>query len=627
MTNVIPEEKIAEIRSAADIVDVVSGDVLLKKSGKNYLGLCPFHSEKTPSFTVSPDKQIFHCFGCGEGGNVFSFVMKQEGIPFPKAARKLARRYNIVLPDHRMNFEQKRRLDEKDRLYSYNQKGLAYYRQILNDKSLGYTARKYLQERGLNQDSIDHFQIGYAPAGWDNLLNYMVSKRKTPAALEKSGLVVPKKNRNGYYDRFRNRIMFPIVDISNRVVGFGGRVLNDDLPKYLNSPETPVYNKGRSLYGLNLAKPICRQTGQIIVVEGYFDVIALHQHGVRNAVATLGTSLTTEHVRLIKSCVGVNGKVLLVFDSDEAGIKAARRSIDVFDKEYVSAQILVLESGYDPDTYIFEHGAEAFRNKAAKAMEMIPFLLNTAIRRYGLSVDGKVKIISELQNALNSLSDVVARSLYVKMISEQLEIDEIALAERLKNTKTSTAPRMLDPSRTMNGEGNRPTALSKASDHYRLERQIIAMMLQVPGICPSVTHSEALSLIEDPKLKRIGNTIIEIYNKLLINSRDTAALHRSEYKQQQWIAEILNSLTDEKDRKLIADMAIHDEVWSIEGCEKQVLHFVETSQKKRLQRDIDTRIKEAIRLKDDDLVNELLVEKQSLAVKREKRKMALINRK
>ena len=260
-------------------------------------------------------------------------------------------------------------------------------------------------------------------------------------------------------------------------------------------------------------------------------------------------------------------------------------------------------------------------------MEIIPFLLNHAIRRYGLSVDGKVKIISELQNALNSLSDVVARSLYVKMISEQLEIDERALAERLEKTEVSTLARMSHPSRIMTDEGNRPTGLSKVSDHHRLERQIIAMMLQIPGICNSVTHSEALLFIEDPKLKRIGNTIIEIYNRQLIDARNTAVPHRSELKQEQWITDILNSLKDEKDRQLIADMAIRDEAWTIEGCEKQVLHFVETSQKKRLQRDIDTRIKEAIRRKDDDLVNELLVEKQNLAIKREKRKMALINRK
>jgi DNA primase len=404
-------------------------------------------------------------------------------------------------------------------------------------------------------------------------------------------------------------------------------VLNDDLPKYLNSPETPVYNKSRSLYGLNLAKSICRQTGQIIIVEGYFDVIALHQHGVRNAVATLGTSLTSEHARIIKSCVGENGKVLLVFDSDEAGIKAARRSVDVFDKEYVSAQILILDAGYDPDTFIFEHGVEVFRNRAAKALDIIPFLLNTAIRRYGLSIDGKVKIISELQNALNSLSDVVARSLYVKMISEQLEINETALVERLKKNEVSTVSRIAHPSRTMTDVRDRSTALSKASDHNRLERQIIAMMLQIPGICPSVMHSEALAFIEDPKLKRIGKTIIEIYNRLLIDSRDTAAPNRSELNQEQWIADILESLKDEKDRQLVADMAIRDEAWTIDGCEKQVLHFVETTQKKRLQRDIDTRIKEAMRRKDDDLVNELLVEKQSLAIQRERRKMALINRK
>jgi DNA primase len=628
LTNVIPEDKIAEIRSAADIVDVVSAAVLLKKSGKNYLGLCPFHSEKTPSFTVSPDKQIFHCFGCGEGGNIFSFVMKQEGITFPEAVRTLARRYNVSLPDRRMSPDQKRRIDERERLLAVNQKGMRYFRRALSDGVAGRIARQYLQKRKLTQATIDNFQIGYAPDGWDNVLNYLVRKRIPLDLIEKSGLIVPRKNRNGYYDRFRNRIVFPILDINNRVLGFGGRVMTDDLPKYLNSPETPVYNKSRSLYGLHLAKRHCRETGSVIVVEGYFDVIALHQHGVCNAVATLGTSLTSEHVRLLRGCIGENGKVLLVYDSDEAGIKAARRSIDVFDKEYVSAQILILDSGYDPDTYIFEYGAAEFKHAAAGAMDVIPFLLDTSIRRHGLSVEGKVKVVSELQDALTSLSDVVARSLYLKMMAEQLQIDETALLEKLRQTAaiptTGGARRSIFDS---HGDKDRISQIATTHVHARLEKQIIAMMLQVPEICPTITKLEALTCLESQQLSQIGQVILDCYSRSSARSNRNTARQGSEHEPQEWIADILGSLADEKDRQLVADMAIGDEAWNFDGCEKQVVHFVETTRKNRLQQDIDNRIKEAVHNQDEKLVDKLLIEKQSLAIKRERRKMALINRK
>ncbi len=628
LTNVIPEDKIAEIRSAADIVDVVSGAVLLKKSGKNYLGLCPFHSEKTPSFTVSPDKQIFHCFGCGEGGNVFSFVMKQEGIAFPQAVRTLARRYSIALPDQRMSPDQKRRLDEFERLLAINQEGMLYFRRALKDSTGGQNARDYLQKRGLTQETIDLFQIGYAPEGWDNVLNHLVGKRVPQALIEKSGLVVPRKNRSGFYDRFRNRIIFPIIDINNRVLGFGGRVMNDDLPKYLNSPETAVYNKSRSLYGLHLAKPYCRQTGTVIIVEGYFDVIALHQHGVCNVVATLGTSLTPEHVRLLRGCIGESGKVLLVYDSDEAGIKAARRSIDVFDKEYVSAQILVLDSGYDPDTYVFEHGAASFNKAAARALDIIPFLLETAVSRHGLSVEGKVKIVSELQDTLTSVSDVVARSLYVKMVAEQLEIDETALLEKLRQKEARSVSRF----------AHRPANISPAGDkrifndaraevHGRLDRQIITMMLQVPDICPTIAKLQALSCLDNQRLLRIGQVILSCYHRSTARSNPGESRNLTELKPELWIADILASLADENDRQLVADMAIRDEAWTIEGCEKQVMYFVEMTHKNRLQQDIDSRIKEAVHNRDEKLVNKLLIEKQSQAIKREKRKMELINRK
>ncbi|MFZ0727970.1 MAG: DNA primase [Desulfobacterales bacterium] len=625
MTSFIPDEKIAEIRQAADIVDIVSGVVLLKKGGKNYLGLCPFHSEKTPSFTVSPDKQIFHCFGCGEGGDVFSFVMKQEGLSFAEAVRDLARRCGITLPERRMSGAQRRRLDENEQLLAVNRLAMDFFQKSLTDGPAGEGARSYLAKRGLTRATIEQFQIGFAPKGWDHLCKHLMGQNLPASIIEKSGLVLPRKNSGGYYDRFRERIMFPISDVNRRVIGFGGRVMDDALPKYLNSPETALYNKSRSLYGLHLAKAPCRESESVFIVEGYFDAVALHQHGLANTVATLGTSLTTEHVRLLRGCVGEKGRAVLVYDSDDAGIKAARRSIDVFDKEYVNAQILVLASGYDPDSFIFEYGADVFDAAAQEALDIIPFLLESAIKENGLSVEGRVRIVSKLKGPLNAVSDSVARSLYVRMVAERLEIDERALLEKLRQA-TGGSPDarrmpMAEPAvATVSGQ----RAAFAAGAGSRVEKQIIAMMLQVPHASKILARLDALALFEDPFLARLGKLILEVYDRWKNNAPATAA--PSAAADNRWLADVMAGLADDADRRAIADAAIHAESWDLEGCEKQILHFVETARKRRSHHDIEHRIKAAVHEKDDKLVEQLLIEKQALAVKREKRKMALRDR-
>ena len=303
MATFIPEDKITAIKNSADIVEIISESVVLKKAGKNHLGLCPFHAEKIPSFTVNSEKQIFYCFGCGEGGNIFSFLMKKEGLSFPEAAERLARRCGIEIPTKRMSPEQKKRMNERENLFAINRQAMDFFQQSLRDSAAGKNAMEYLNNRGIKKETINSFCLGYAPAEWDKLVNFFSEKRISPALAEKSGLIVPRKGKSGYYDRFRDRIIFPIFDESRQVIGFGGRVLDDSMPKYLNSPETPLYNKSRSLYGLHSAKEKCRESHSVFIVEGYFDLLALHQHGIQNSVATLGTSLTHEHVRDRKSVV------------------------------------------------------------------------------------------------------------------------------------------------------------------------------------------------------------------------------------------------------------------------------------------------------------------------------------
>jgi DNA primase len=477
LANFIPEDKISEIRNTVDIVDVISEAVRLKKSGRNYIGLCPFHSEKTPSFTVSPEKQIFHCFGCGKGGNVFTFLMNQSGFTFPEAVRTLGNRYGVEIPAHELTPEQRRRFKEREQLFTINRQALDFFCNALHKSAPGKNALAYLNKRGMTADTIDDFKIGYAPQSWDNLLNYFNNKKISSYLVEKSGLVISRKSKNGFYDRFRHRIIFPIFDASQQVIGFGGRVLDDSLPKYLNSPETPLYNKSRSLYGLHRAKNACRLAETVYIVEGYFDLLALHQHGIPNAVATLGTALTEEHVRRLRGLVGKKGKFILVYDSDQAGIKAARRSIEVFDKGFADAQILILETGHDPDSYIFQFGPEKLINAAEQALSIIPFLMASAIEKHGLSIEGKIRILTDLQQPLAALKDdKVARSLYIKELAERIDVEEAAVLEKIRDASAAKT--------TVVGQSENKS--------NRMERQIITMLLQFPDIIPELNGHEVL---------------------------------------------------------------------------------------------------------------------------------------
>ena len=617
MTGFIPEEKISDIRNAADIVEVVSVAVRLKKTGKNHVGLCPFHTEKTPSFTVNPDKQIFHCFGCGTGGNVFTFLMKHDGISFPEAVRTLARRYGIDLPERSLSPQQKRQMAERERMLAANRAAADYYRHCLMKSAAGESARGYLKKRGFSRESIECFQIGYAPKGWDNLLSKLTAKGYPATLLEKCGLVLQKNSGTGFYDRFRERVVFPIMDLNSRILGFGGRVLDDSLPKYLNSPETNLYNKGKSLYGLCQTKKHCRETGSVFIVEGYFDLIALYQHGIRNAVATLGTALTPEHVRLLRGCIGSDGRATLVFDSDQAGVAAASRSVAVFDKGYLNAQILSLKAGYDPDTYVFEYGADAFQAAAKTARGAIPFLLDTAIATHGTGIEGKVRIVSELIEPLAAISDGIRQSLYIKEISERLGIQEQAIRLRLQQA----GGRMQSAAdRQPAADSLRPfePVIDKAA---RIERHLVAMMLQVPAVLSEIERSRVLDYFADDTLRALGNMVLGRF----LDKRKRAAVgtENDESLAADIASEILDSVKDENHRRLITELTSTEENWSVEGCLKLIRHFAETGRNRTSARDITRKIKEAERNKDDRLLEKLLEEKQQLAVRRDRKRMAL----
>jgi len=587
------EDKISEIRDSADILDIVSEAVLLKKTGKNFVGLCPFHSEKTPSFTVSPQKQIFHCFGCGVGGNVFSFLMKKDGLSFPEAAKLLAGRFGIEVPTRRMTPEQKRRISGRENLLSINRQAMDFYCRSLLGSVQGKGAMDYLKKRGITREIVDTFSLGYAPGGWDSLVKFFVKKRVSPDLVEKAGLIIPKKGRTGFYDRFRDRIIFPIFNDRDQIVGFGGRVMDESQPKYLNSPETAVYNKRRSLYGLNRSKARCRESETVYIVEGYFDLLALHQHGLTASVATLGTALTPGHIKTLRGCVGASGRFILVYDSDDAGIKAAQRSIPVFDKAFIDAQILVLPEGYDPDSYLFEFGAEEFLRIASRAPGIIPFLMDSAERKYGLSIEGKVRIMSDLKKPLAAVDDRVARHLYIKELAERLDVDESAVLEKIK--EISVAKRAAAPA---NNESRK--------QECRFEKKIISMMLQFPEILPEIVEREVIELYEDHTLKSIGQVIL--------NRRDSA---------RDTVSELINSTDDEERKQIIAALAFDEEIWNYKDCIKLITNFV-VMRLNHHKKILMEKIKTAEKKNDQDLLLQLLAEKQKMAVLNEKRKMAVL---
>lgn len=526
----IPEEKISEILNSSDIVDVVSESVILKKSGRNFFGLCPFHSEKTPSFSVNPAKQIFHCFGCSAGGNALSYIMKYHGITFPEAAKMLARKYNITIDMAKMSPAKQKQMALKESLFRLNKRVMAFYNDNLSSSNQSEKARQYLKKRGITNDIIQEFKLGYAPDSWESVVRVLKEQKVSENTAVQSGLVLKRKQKSGYYDRFRNRIIFPIFDNNMQVAGFGGRVMDDSMPKYMNSPETPVYHKGRILYGLHAAKQHCRHEGVLYIVEGYFDFTSLYQSGVKNTVASLGTALTPDHVRILK---GYATKMVLVFDSDAAGISAAKRSINLFIKEGVDTRVLVLPEGNDPDSFIMSHGKEAFERLAEQAKTVMQFLLQVAIDTHGLSVEGRVRILNDMKSYLSKIQDSALRSLYIKDVAETLNIDEKAVLEKVRDqvlTKSNkSTPLVPDENETTQRESD------------RREEQVLSLILNFPELIEQVKKTKVLDSFYSDHLKELGKRIIQI-----------------EPSKDGFVTKVMASMTDNSDQELIASYAMKD---------------------------------------------------------------------
>ncbi|MCL2122385.1 MAG: DNA primase [Clostridiales bacterium] len=428
MARRIPENIVEHLRNQADIVEIVGSSVSLKRQGQNFSGICPFHQEKTPSFVVSPAKQIYHCFGCGKGGNVFTFVMEHEGVGFQEAVEKLAARYGVSIPEEESSPAQRRQEARIKRFQQINQWAMEIFQEALG-AGVGEPGRAYISGRGISDAIVQQFRLGYAPEQWDFLTKRLLAKQVEEQELLQLGLS-SKTERGSLIDKFRGRLIFPILSERDQVVGFGGRVLAQGQPKYLNSQETPLFHKGQVLYGLSAAKNAIRQQDQVILMEGYMDVLTAFQYGLNYTVASLGTSLTADQARRLTM---YTYRTLICYDSDAAGMAATLRGLDILDQQGCRTGVIRIPEGYDPDEYLKHYGKESFLQLAEKAPSQFEyhFLLN--MEKFDRNENaGKVAIIQASLQELAKVKSPVARQGYIHMMADMLQFPETVIRDELK---------------------------------------------------------------------------------------------------------------------------------------------------------------------------------------------------
>jgi DNA primase len=522
----IPEEKIEEIRSASDIVDVVSAHVRLKRRGKNFIGLCPFHQEKTPSFSVSPDKQMFYCFGCHEGGNVFTFVMKIEKVSFIEAVRSLAEKAGITLPTTESDTTAE---TENEQLYRANLLAARFFYESLTQTTEGEFALNYFRKRGFSDETIKQFGLGYAPRGWQSFLNHAKEKGLSEADVEKAGLAA-RRDDGSYYDRFRGRAVFPIFSTAGRVVAFAGRQLYDDdtLAKYINTPETPIYYKGKLLYGLSLTRDHIRRQEYAILVEGYTDLISMYQSGIQNIVATSGTALTEDQIRILGRYAPA---VVIVYDADSAGSAAALRGVGLILEKGLDVRIAQLPHGEDPDSFVRAQGKDAFLELIDESVSFIDFKALILQREgYFATPEGQTKAVRSLMETLSKIPDELKRNFYIKDIAERYGIYESTLHRELEvfTSRDRRRPRQFEPadqpafSGPANGEGNNRTPGQGHTETIPpADRDILKLLLESDREVIEYIFSQ---LAEDELQPAVSR---ELFTALLERYRQTGRIEAS----------------------------------------------------------------------------------------------------
>jgi DNA primase len=491
----IPEPLIDEVLSRADIVELIGHYVPLKRAGRHFKANCPFHKEKSPSFMVNTEKQIFHCFGCGVGGNIFSFLMLHDRLTFPEAVRQLAERTGVRLPESGAA----EAAASQEPLRALLDKTCQYYERRLQEPGVGQAARDYLAKRGVSPATAQQFRLGLASEGWDQLLTSATAKGVAREQLEAVGLIVPGKS-GGYYDRFRNRLLFPIMDLRNRIVGFGGRSLDGREPKYLNSPETVLYSKGRQLFGLAQAKAAVAESKTAVLVEGYFDCVVLFGGGIENVVSPLGTALTPEQAKLLRRYAE---QVILAFDADAAGEQATIRGLEVLLGAGFQVRVAALPEGVDPDECLRAYGRPRFDALLQSSVNCVEFMLHTASRRFPLDrLEGKAKAAQFVLPIISNVADRILRSEYVRLLAQRLQLDETAVMAELARLGSRPA--------AQEGEGRAPRSAPVATGAPGPERLLTALVLENPKRWEQVAGRISLSDLSDATYRELLGTVLEM---------------------------------------------------------------------------------------------------------------------
>jgi len=580
------ERTIDELHALNDVVDVISSYIPLKRAGRAFKACCPFHQEKTPSFHVNPNRQIFHCFGCSEGGDVISFIMKYEKLTFPEAVQLLARRVNMVLPES--DFKASVNSLSKTLYQMYEHAQVFYHEQFMKS-AVASQARAYWKSRGLGAKDAAQFKIGYASADWQVLLEFMIRKGYQQDILLKSGLIA-RSQQGKIYDWFRNRLLFPILNSQGRTIAFGGRVLNDEIPKYLNSPETEIFRKRREFYGLSIAKTAMLGQGGIrrmLVVEGYMDCIQLHAHGFLNTVATLGTALSEDHARVLKRYAD---EAVLVYDGDQAGIQAALRSSDVFLEEGLSARAIGLPSGMDPDDFLRKNGQEAFQKEIDQAQDIFDFKLEILLKRYNKAdSSGLLRITSEFLDSLTRIKNQVLLDRYLRRLAGTLGVEERSLRVELEKLKRKRSHPMKQNQVTL------PKANTPEPAH---EKMLVGFILHYPPYFAE--FKKAL-----PQYQFLGTRTKELFQLVA----ESFLRNVDQFSCTRFISQ----LRDQRVKAFASELLVHD--WEPEDREKGFHDCLLKMQQLVYEQDLRAlrgRIGQAEQVGDQSLVAALMQEYKEL---------------
>ena len=584
------KDKIEEIKSRSDIVKVISDYIKVQQSGANYKGLCPFHGEKTPSFYINTSKQIYKCFGCGEGGDVINFIMKMENLEFMDAVKLLAKDCGVEINTN-MDEQSKLRMEKIKKIQDVNTEAARYYfANLIKAKNYGY---EYLRKRGLDDTIIKKFGLGYAPMAWTNLMDFLINKGYSKDLLVECGLATYKKDGNKYYDRFINRVIFPIFDYRGNVIGFGGRVLDDSLPKYLNSPDTLAFNKKYNLYGLNFArKNIIDRT--IILVEGYMDLISLYQYGIRNVCATLGTALTIDQGKLLKRYVD---NVIISYDSDNAGVKATLRAIDILSSIGINVKVLNLKDVKDPDEYIRKYGLEEYKKSIKDAVHYIRYKIAKCKEKYDLSKDEqRLKFTKESTKIIKALKSPVDIDYYINFLSSESQISVESLKKEIygKSYKSNYNPQFKN-NRQIHIDKNaqkKPAIIQNGNEI--IEKTLIRLLLQEK----TLRKLFILKLDENDFILKENKEIL----KFIIKNEEMDKITIDKLESLNISEGYLSSLFDMK----IENINLDDK--------KSIEEIVKNVKKNKLQNDIDNLLKKQKELENKDNLNAKEVDVQIMEI-------------